>query len=153
MSGRHLSILIFWEDDIQKTLITLFKNILNSQSFIKLYNLFLGASLIAQLGKNLPAVQETWVWFLGWEDLLEKEMVTHSSILANPWTIAHQAPLSMRFSRQEYWSGVPLPSVPSEGRQTENHNYRKLANLITWVTALSNSMKLWAMPCRTTQDR
>ena len=32
-------------------------------------------------------------------------------ILANPWTIAHQAPLSMRFSRQEYWSGLPFPSL------------------------------------------
>jgi len=41
-----------------------------------------GASLIAQLVKNLPAMLETWVQFLGWEDLLEKEMATHSSILA-----------------------------------------------------------------------
>ena len=31
-------------------------------------------------------------------------------ILAIPWTIAHQAPLSMGFSRQEYWSGLPSPS-------------------------------------------
>ena len=30
-------------------------------------------------------------------------------LLATPWTIAHQAPLSMGFSRQEYWSGVPFP--------------------------------------------
>ena len=36
--------------------------------------------------KNLPAIQETWVQSLGWEDSLEKEMVTHSSILA--WQIA-----------------------------------------------------------------
>ena len=38
--------------------------------------------------KNLPAVQETQVWSLGWEDLLEKDMATHSSILAwrIPWT-------------------------------------------------------------------
>ena len=38
--------------------------------------------------KNLPAMQETWVQSLGWEDLLEKGMVTHSSILAwrIPWT-------------------------------------------------------------------
>ena len=37
---------------------------------------------------NLPAMQETWVWFLGQEDHLEKEMATHSSILAwrIPWT-------------------------------------------------------------------
>ena len=46
------------------------------------------ASLIAQLVKNLPVIQETWVRFLGWEDSLEKEMATHSSILAwrIPWT-------------------------------------------------------------------
>ena len=40
------------------------------------------ASLIAQLVKNLPAMQETWVQFLGWKDPLEKELATHSSILA-----------------------------------------------------------------------
>ena len=47
-----------------------------------------GASLIAQLVKNLPAMQETWVRFLGPENPLEKEMATHSSILAweIPWT-------------------------------------------------------------------
>ena len=46
------------------------------------------ASLIAQSVKNVPAMQETWVRFLGWEDPLEKEMATHSSILAwkIPWT-------------------------------------------------------------------
>ena len=46
------------------------------------------ASLVAQLVKNLPAMQETWVQFLGQEDPLEKEMVTHSTILAwrIPWT-------------------------------------------------------------------
>ena len=44
------------------------------------------ASLVAQLVKNLPAVQETQVRSLGWEDPLEKEMATHSSILA--WKIS-----------------------------------------------------------------
>ena len=46
------------------------------------------ASLVAQMKKNLPAMQETWVRSLGWEDLLEKEMATHSSILVweIPWT-------------------------------------------------------------------
>ena len=45
-------------------------------------------SLIAQLVKNLPAVQETWGSIPGWEDPLEKEMATHSSVLAwrIPWT-------------------------------------------------------------------
>ena len=41
---------------------------------------------------------------------------------------------------------------PSEGRQNENHSHRKLTNLITWATALSNTRKLWSMPCRATQD-
>ena len=46
------------------------------------------ASLIAQLVKNTPAMQETPVWFLGWEDPLEKRKATHSSILARiPWTV------------------------------------------------------------------
>ena len=40
------------------------------------------ASLIAQLVNNLPAMQETWVRFLGQEDTLERKMATHSSILA-----------------------------------------------------------------------
>ena len=41
------------------------------------------ASLVAQMTiKNPPTMQETWVPFLGWEDLLEKGKVTHSSILA-----------------------------------------------------------------------
>ena len=46
------------------------------------------ASLVAQTVKNLPAMWETWVWWQGWEDPLEKGMATHSSILAwrIPWT-------------------------------------------------------------------
>ena len=48
-----------------------------------------GASLIAQLVKSLPAMEETPVGFLGQEDLLEKGIATHSSILAwrIPWTV------------------------------------------------------------------
>ena len=37
--------------------------------------------------------------------------LSHVQLLATPWTVAHQAPPSMGFSRQEYWSGVPLPSL------------------------------------------
>ena len=48
----------------------------------------LWTSLMAQMVKCLPTMQETWVQSLGWEDPLEKEMATHSSILAwkTPWT-------------------------------------------------------------------
>ena len=47
------------------------------------------ASLVAQLVKNLPIMQETWVRSLGWEDPLEKGKATHSSILAwrIPWNV------------------------------------------------------------------
>ena len=50
--------------------------------------IFFSGSLVAQSVKNLPAMQETWDRFLGWEDPLEKEKATHSSILAwrIPWT-------------------------------------------------------------------
>ena len=43
-------------------------------------------SLVAQMVKNLPAMRETWVYSLGWEDPLEEGMATHSSILA--WRLA-----------------------------------------------------------------
>ena len=48
-----------------------------------------GASLVAQLIKNPPAMRETWVRSLGWEDPLEKGKATHSGILAwrIPWTV------------------------------------------------------------------
>ena len=48
----------------------------------------LRASLVAQTVKNLPAMQDTWVQSLGWEDTLEEGTVNHSSILAwrIPWT-------------------------------------------------------------------
>ena len=51
------------------------------------------ASLVAQTVKNLPAMQETWVQTLGWEDPLEKGVATHSNILAwkVPWRGASQA--------------------------------------------------------------
>ena len=59
---------------------------------------------MAQTVKNLPAMQETWVQSLGWEDPLEKEMATHSSILA--WKIP--------------WMEEPgrLQSMGSQGVQT-----------------------------------
>ena len=59
-----------------------------AKSWTQLSKFHFGASLRVQLVKNLPAVQETGVLSLGGEDLLEKAMATHSSILAwkIPWT-------------------------------------------------------------------
>ena len=60
---------------------------------------------MAQIVKNLPAMQETWVQSLGWEDSLEKEMTTHSSILA------------LRIPRPEKTGGLQ-----SMGSQRIGHN-------------------------------
>ena len=63
---------------------------MNEKSKIrKLLYLNFTTSLVAKLVKNLPAMRETWVRSLGWEDALEKGKATHSSILAwrIPWTV------------------------------------------------------------------
>ena len=51
-----------------------------------------------------------------WKWKVKAKSLSHVRLLATPWTAAHQASLSMGFSRQEYWSGVPLPSpwLPQE---------------------------------------
>ena len=45
-----------------------------------------------------------------WKWKVKVKSLSHVRLLATPWTVAHEAPPSMGFSRQEYWSGVPLPS-------------------------------------------
>jgi len=59
-------------------------------------------SLVAQVVKNLPSVQETRVWSVGWEDPLKSEKATHSSILAwrNPWTVEPGGLQSMELQSQ-----------------------------------------------------
>ena len=47
-----------------------------------------------------------------WKRKVKVKSLSHVWPSATPWTAAHQAPPSMGFSRQEYWSGVPLPSEP-----------------------------------------
>ena len=62
------------------------------------------ASLVVQMIKNLPAMQEIWVPSLGWADPLEKRMATHSSILARriPWTEEPHRLQSTGFQRDEH---------------------------------------------------
>ena len=66
------------------------------------------ASLVTQTVKNLPAMQETWVWSLGWADPLEKGMATHSSSLAwrIPWTEEPGGLQSMGSQSIEYNRGT-----------------------------------------------
>ena len=51
-----------------------------------------------------------------WKWEVKVKSLSRVRLLATPWTAAHQAPPSMGFSRQEYWSGVPLPSPTNESR-------------------------------------
>ena len=51
-------------------------------------------------------------------DIVKVKSLSRVRLFATPWTVAYQAPPSMGFSRQEYWSGVPLPSpgdLPNPG--------------------------------------
>ena len=51
------------------------------------------------------------------------KLLSHVQLFATPWNIAHQAPPSMEFSRQEYWSGLPFPSpgdLPDPGIEPES---------------------------------
>ena len=62
------------------------------EEFVVLFKSGLWAFLVAQMVKNPPAMQETEVWSLGWEDPLEKRMATHSGILT--WRIPWQRSLA-----------------------------------------------------------
>ena len=63
-----------------------------------------------------------WVaisFFNAWKLKVKVKSLSHVWLLATPWTAAYQAPPPMGFSRQEYWSGVPLPSLPRNLRVTK----------------------------------
>ena len=68
-------------------------------------------------GSAVPGILQTrtleWVaisFSNAWKRKVKVKSLSRVRLLATPWTAAYQAPLSMGFSRQEYWSGVPLPS-------------------------------------------
>ena len=65
-----------------------------------------------------------------WKRKVKVKLLCHVQFLATPWTAAYQVPLSMEFSRQEYWSGVPLPSPTVS---------------ISWLLSI---MLLWSLGCR-----
>ena len=54
-----------------------------------------------------------------WKWKVKVKLLSRAWLLATPWTAAYQAPPSMGFSRQEYWSGVPLPSPQGKSTNTE----------------------------------
>ena len=74
---------------------------------MKLYILFV------KFNKSFPQ------YINNFESESEVKSLSHVRLLATPWTVAHQAPPPIGFSRREYWSGVPLPS-PKISQYTPN---------------------------------
>ena len=69
-------------------------------------------------GSPIPGILQTrtleWVaisFSNAWKWKVQGKSLSRLCLFTTPWTAAHQAPPSMGFSRQEYWSGVPLPSL------------------------------------------
>ena len=61
-----------------------------------------------------------------WKWKVKGKLLSRVQLLVTPWTTAYQAPLSMGFSRQEYWSGLPLPSpylMPGIGKSSLLHEW------------------------------
>ena len=70
----------------------------------------------------------------------ESEVTQSCRTLATPWTAAHQAPPSMGFSRQKYWSGVPLPSPTDYTYQQNIRNLFKIRKKVSSKTLLLLSL-------------
>ena len=108
---------------------------------MKQIKLEIGASLIAQLVKNPPAMQEIPVWFLGWVDLLEKGSATHSSILGRPCGSA---------GKESACKVGDLGLIPGLGRSLEKEKVTHssiLAWRIPWTVQSTGSQKVghdWA---------
>ena len=80
-------------------------------------NLFIHTKRQLRFWKELCWIYRS-IWRLLLVHLSEVKSLSHIRLFATPWTVAHQAPLSMGFSRQEYWSGLPFPSpgdLPNPG--------------------------------------
>jgi len=103
------------------------------------------ASLVAQLVKNLPAMQETPVRSLGWEDPLEEEMATHSSILAweIPWTVKPGGLQSMGSQSRTWLSDWTTATNNSLSWQTDiYHLVIKALRYIYWVPTVYKALSL-----------
>ena len=90
------------------------------------------------LGSSVPGILQArtleWVaisFSNVWKWKVKVKSFSCARLLATPWTAAHQAPPSMGFSRQEYWSGVPLPSLFGEYKPFHFHiNFRILYSFL-----------------------
>ena len=87
------------------------------QSCLTLCNPIGGSPPSSPVPRILQARTLEWVaisFSNAWKWKVKVKLLSRVWLLASPWTAAHQAPPPMGFSRQEYWSGVPLPPPPRE---------------------------------------
>ena len=78
------------------------------------------------LGFSRPRILE-WVaisFSSTWKWKVKVNLLSRARLLATSWIAAYQAPLSMGFSRQEYWSGVPFPSIGNTNKTPRDTNSR-----------------------------
>ena len=80
---------------------------------------------------------------------MKGKSLSRVQLLVTPWTAAHQAPPSMEFSRQEYWSGVPLPSLydmlEKANMETVKKKKKSVIAKIRWNTEDFRPVKLFCM--------
>ena len=81
-------------------------------------------------GSSVPGIRQarTLQWLAisfsnAWKWKVKVKLLSYVRLLATPWTAAHQAPPSMGFSRQEYWSGMPSPSPVLEHSEQQINGY------------------------------
>ena len=74
-----------------------------------------------------------------WKWKVKVKSLSRVRLLATPWTTGYQAPLSMGFSRQKYWSGVPLPSPIWRGRHCPLHFIGDEAEIL-WLLGLLKTL-------------
>ena len=90
-------------------------------------------------GSSVPGILQArtleWVAINAWKWKVKGKLLSRVRLFMTPWIAAYQAPLSMGFSRQEYWSGLPLPSyiyIPELSRQ-RHRGWRKVCKLLFLV--------------------
>ena len=89
------------------------------------------------LGSSTPGILQArileWVaisFSNAWKCKVKVKSLSRVRLLATPRTAAHQAPPSMGFSRQEYWSGVPLPSLIISSKVLQIHMFKSIHSFI-----------------------
>ena len=114
---------IYWTDNLQALLPVAAASAKSLQLCPTLCNPIDGSPPGSSIPGILQARTLEWVaisFSNAWKWKVKVKSLSRAQLLATPWTVAHQAPLSIGFSRQENWSGVPLPSPPASCRWMES---------------------------------